>query len=159
LSSPWAPSLGYGLEGTAVADAGAVGVGATVTAGSNEPFGWSEGAAEAWSEAIGVGTWTSTRRALLRTSALDDRLLSCVEWLVGVYMDDVLDAERAYQQGNAFARWLSETYGEDVFARMAEVSHRRFHASWAAILREVTGEPARVTWGRWRGTLVADALA
>jgi hypothetical protein len=159
LASSWATTASYGVETTGSAGIGAVGVGATAIFGPNVPFGWSEGAAESWSAVAGVDAWSSPRSALLRASALHDRLLSWDEWLVSVDKGDVLDPERAYQQGNAFAGWLAAEYGEDVFVRMAEVARQRWHGSWARVLRAVTGEPARVTWGRWRGAVVGGALA
>ncbi|MEQ1507754.1 MAG: hypothetical protein ABMB14_36335, partial [Myxococcota bacterium] len=158
LAGALPPSASYGIALSSAID-GPVGVGSTVQLAPNEPYGWSEGAAEAWSAAIGVNRWTAGRAATLRTAALADRLVTFDEWWVSADKDDVLDAERVYQQGYAFARWLSDAYAVDVFAEMGAEAHRRYTPSWPALLARVTGEPARVVWARWRASVVAEAEA
>lgn len=159
LGAALAPTASYGIGGTAVQDLGPVGVGAAFTLGPNEPYGWSEGAAEYWSERIGVTRWSSGRAATLRTTVLADRLLDWDEWLVSADKNDTGDAERAYQQGYAFAAWLADEFGEDVFLALAQQAHRRYPASWSRRLEQVTEEPARISWARWRAQLGADVAA
>lgn len=153
------PTGSYGVDVGGTGERGGVGAGFAATFGPNEPFGWSEGAAEAWSEDAGVNTVTAPRAATVRTAALSGRLLGFDEWWVAADKDDTLDAERAYQQGYAFARWLRATYGEDVMARMGALARERYPLSWPRLLRRVTGEPARLVWARWRASAWADAAS
>jgi hypothetical protein len=153
------PSASYGLEGAGAIELGRLGVGLSVVAGPAEPYGWSEGAAELWSEPLGLTQPTPGRRATVHTSALEGRLLEWDELLVSVDKGDLLDAERAYQQGYAFARWLMEQTGRDVFLGVAESAGLRYPLSWTARFGEVAGEPARLLWARWRARAHADAVA
>ncbi|MCA9489080.1 MAG: PD40 domain-containing protein, partial [Myxococcales bacterium] len=157
-ASALAVSGSYGFEADATAEVGGAGLSVAVPVGPDEPYGWSEGAAEAWSEAIGVNRWDARREARLRTAALEGRLLEWDEWLVSLDKD-VGDAERAYQQGYAFARWLEGRFGEDVFARMAELAAERYPLDWGRLLRRATGEEPRLLWAAWRAEVTSEAVA
>ncbi|MEZ4236826.1 MAG: hypothetical protein R3F59_11870 [Myxococcota bacterium] len=152
------PTASYGLQLVAVGEGGGLGVAGAAVAAPNAPYGWSEGLAESWSEAVGVNRWSAGRAALLRTSALDDRLLDFDEWWVAADKGDVLDAERAYQQGYAFARWLQQETGEDVLGAVARRAGQRYPLDWARLLAGETGEPARISWARWRAAAYGEAL-
>jgi hypothetical protein len=153
------PSASYGLTFAGVAEAGGLGFSAVVPIWHNVPYGWSEGAAEWWSDRIGVNRWSAGRAALIRTSALEDRLLDYDEWWVSADKGDVLDAERAYQQGYAFARWLQERTDRDVMRAMGQAAGRRYPLDWGRLLSRETGEPPRITWARWRAAAYAEAAA
>ncbi|MCB9684065.1 MAG: hypothetical protein H6735_03355 [Alphaproteobacteria bacterium] len=156
-ASALAISGSYGFEADATAEVGGAGLSLAIPVGPDEPYGWSEGAAEAWSEGIGVNRWDARREARLRTAALEGRLLEWDEWLVSLDKDTG-DAERAYQQGYAFARWLERRFGEDVFARMAALSAERYPLDWGAVLRRATGEEPRSLWAAWRAEVTAEAV-
>jgi hypothetical protein len=153
------PSASYGLEGAGTAERGRLGAGASVVLAPIEPYGWSEGAAELWSDRLGLTRPSAGRHATVHTSALEGRLLDWDEWLVSVDKGDLLDAERAYQQGYAFARWLMERTGRDVFLEVAESTGLRYPLSWTARFGQVAGEPARQLWARWRASAHAEAAA
>lgn len=149
LAGPFAPTASTGIDIEGTVGAGASGMGFAVPVGARVPYGWSEGAAEAWSEAVGVNRATSERRAVLRTSALEGRLLGWDEWLAAPDDGDTFVAERATQQGWDFARWLAARGGRDVFAEMARSTSERWPGGWSRALARSTGAPARETWAEW----------
>ncbi len=158
-TSPFASSAGGGVEGVGVVELGGFAASLDLFAVHDVPYGLGEALAELGSEQAGVNAWDERREGLLLASALAGRLLSWDEWVVGADKGDVLDAERAYQQGYAFARWLREVHGEDVLRELADGAARRHRWSWAGVVREVTGVDARVLWARHRAHLLAEALA
>lgn len=112
------------------------GAGGRVELDHDRPYGWSEGVAEWISERAGVNTWTAERDAVLRVTALEDRWLTWAELQTPLEKGDFGDAERAYQQGYAFARWLAERYGPEVHGQVAAAKGLR---GWDGALAQVTG--------------------
>ncbi len=141
---PEALNLGVEVGGTLEGPWG--GAGLRVELDHDRPYGWSEGLAEWVSEQAGVNTWTPERDALLRSTALEGRWLSWAELQVDDDKDDLGDAERAYQQGYAFARWLAERYGDDVHARMLAAKGLR---GWDGALKAATGQRGAVLHARF----------
>ena len=66
----------FGVEVGGLVEDGANQIGVTLDVDDSVPHWWSEGAAEFWSERIGVNWWTTQRDVTLRTSARNGRLLS-----------------------------------------------------------------------------------
>ncbi len=156
ISSALAEVASGGFEVGSAAEIGSVGVGAQVTLAPNEPYWWSEGAAEYWSELAGVNTWSTGRDAELRVASQAGRLLDFDEWGVSQDKGDWGDPERAYQQGYAFARWLADRYGPDTFAELAWASRERYRPSWHRLLEQRTGVPARELFAQFRAEMNAD---
>jgi len=135
LRLPEALNLGVEVGGTLEGPWG--GAGLRVELDHDRPYGWSEGLAEWVSEQAGVNTWTPERDAWLRATALEGRFLSWAELQVDIDKDDLGDAERAYQEGYAFARWLADRYGPDVHRRMLAAKGVR---GWDGALKVATGQ-------------------
>ncbi|NCG21213.1 MAG: hypothetical protein GWP91_19560 [Rhodobacterales bacterium] len=133
LGTDWA-TQGRGSWGSA---------GIALTTAPNLPQWWSEGGAEYLASRVGVTWWSAGRAAGLRASVLDQRLLSWDELQVAQDKGDVMDGERAYQQGFAFFRWLELRYGSDLFAQMHRASALRLRTGSHAVLYELTGVHGR----------------
>jgi hypothetical protein len=129
----------YGVEIGGLAEDGANQLGFTLDVDDTVPHWFSEGAAEFWSERIGVNWWTSQRDMTLRTSARNGRLLSDREWEVAHRLDDWYDGERAYQQGYAFHRWFADRYGDAAWREVMARSGRRFQVDWERGVERVAG--------------------
>lgn len=121
--------------------------------GASEPFWWSEGGAEYWSDQTGYNWWTSSRDANIRTTVLEDRLLTYDEWVARMDKRDWGDGERGYQQGYSFGLYLRERFGDDIYARMSQESGKRWRAQWETIIEELTGVKAEQLYWDWRGYL------
>lgn len=136
----------YGFEVGSLGEVGPVSLGGRLVLGPNAPFWWSEGAAEYAAERAGFSAWGPARDRTLRAAARDDRLL---EWdALQREPETQADAERAYQQGYAFARWLDATHGRGTFDRIGRRAASRYRLDWDRLVRQVTGEPARVVHER-----------
>lgn len=138
LRLPEPLNLGLELGGTVEGPWG--GGGLRLEVDHDSPYGWSEGLAEWVSEQAGVNTWTPERDAWLRATALEGRFLTWAELQVDVDKDDLGDAERAYQEGYAFARWLAARYGPDVHRRTLAAKGLR---GWDGALAVATGRRGR----------------
>jgi hypothetical protein len=156
-ANPFANPVAYGVEAVGIAELGPLALAVDVFAVHDLPYGLAEGLAELASERAGVNAFDERRLGLVRASALAGRLLSWDEWRVGADKGDVLDAERAYQQGYHFARWLRSELGDGVLRDLAAEAARG--GGWARAFRRVTGEDGRTWWGRHRAHLLAEALA
>lgn len=131
----------YGLEVGGLADVDQHHLGGSIQILQDEPFWWSEGAAEYASEEAGVNWWTTSRAMTMRAMALEGRLLSRVEWRENKLLSGWFEAERAYQQGYAFHRWFARIYGHDAWLQVMTRSSRRFQVDWSSVYEKVSGEP------------------
>ena len=143
-----AETVNYGLELGIYGEQGVGLAGATATLGEREPYWWAEGGAEYLSERAGYNWWSTARDANLRMTVLSGNLLGWRELQVRADKDAWNDAERVYQQGYAFARWIDATHGVGTFASIAEEARRGF-GRWERAITEVLGEPGVEAWERF----------
>ncbi len=149
----------YGVEVGGLAEDGPNQLGVSFDLDDTDPHWWSEGAAEFWSERIGVNWWTSARDMTLRTTVRNGRLLSQQEWGVSHRLDDWYDGERAYQQGYAFHRWFAQRYGDDAWRTVMERAGRRFRLDWDRVVEEVAGESMKALKRAFEADMRAQADA
>jgi hypothetical protein len=135
----------YGERGPGLA-------GAKVTLTALEPYWWSEGGAEYLSERAGYNWWSTARDANLRMTVLSGSLLSWRELQVRADKREWNDAERGYQQGYAFARWIDETHGFGTFTEIAEEA-RKGLGRWDHAVAKVLGEPGDLAYARFENGL------
>ncbi len=126
---------------------------AEITIQDTDPFWWTEGGAEYWSDNTGYNWWTSARDANLRTTVLEDRLLTFDEWITRIEKRDWGDGERGYQQGYSFALYLRERFGDKTYAEFSKASSKRWRANWETIVEAVTGVPAKTLYDDWAAYL------
>lgn len=117
--------------------------------GASEPFWWSEGGAEYWSDRAGYNWWTTSRDATLRGAVLDDRMLTYEEWVTRDRRD-WFDGEHGYQAGYSFGLYLRERFGPDIYAELSKNSGKKFRFVWEDLLGDLTGVPPRELYADWR---------
>lgn len=115
----------------------------------NDPFYWTEGGAEYWSDNAGYNWWTPSRDMHIRTTVLEDRLLTYEEWQTRAQQFRWGDGERGYQQGYSFALYLRQRFGHETYARFALENAKGFRADWNSVIEDVTGVPAEQLYNDW----------
>ncbi|MGB0640747.1 MAG: hypothetical protein ACPGTU_15520, partial [Myxococcota bacterium] len=83
-----------------------VAVGGEMILGDSDSVFWTEGGAEYWSDNTGYNWWTSSRDQNIRTTVLEDRLLTYDEWHSRFGKWGWGDSERYYQQGYNFGLYI-----------------------------------------------------
>ncbi|MEE2750556.1 MAG: hypothetical protein VX519_03935 [Myxococcota bacterium] len=124
-------------------------VGGSVMLSDGAPFWWTEGGAEYWSDEADYNWWSSSRDHNIRTTVLEDRLLTYDEWGTRVEKRDFGDGERGYQQGYSIALYLRERFGPDIYAEFALASGERWRLEWEDVIKEVTGVEAETLYDDW----------
>ena len=124
-------------------------IGGEVGLVSSDPFWWSEGGAEFWSDETDYNWWTSSRDQNIRTTVLEERLLTYDEWGTRAEKRDWGDGERGYQQGYSIALYLRDRFGPEVFGQFALKSRERLRFEWEDVIYEVTGVEAETLYNDW----------
>lgn len=117
--------------------------------GNDEPFYWTEGGAEYWSDQAGYNWWTSSRDMHIRTTVLEDRLLTYDEWQTNQQSFRWGDGERGYQQGYSFGLYLRQRFGNETYNKFALQNAKGFRLDWNVVVEEVTGVPAETLYNDW----------
>lgn len=123
--------------------------GAEIFLMDGDPFYWTEGGAEYWSDTSGYNWWTPSRDMHIRTSVLEDRLLTFEEWSTRAQTFRWGDGERGYQQGYSFALYLRQRFGSDTYARFALEYAKGWRPEWNSVIEDVTGVPAKTLYDDW----------
>ncbi len=118
--------------------------------GNNEPWYWTEGGAEYWSDQSGYNWWTPARDRTIRMSVIEDRLLSWDEWKTVQQNHGWMDGERGYQQGYSFGLYLRERFGNETYNNFALENQKGFIYDWNDHLETVTGVPGPQLYDEWR---------
>ena len=117
--------------------------------------GWfAEGVAQYQVPGLGYETWDSHRDMILRTAALDDRLLSYNE--LGVFGKNSLGNEKVYDHGYAFVSYLAKTYGVDTFRKVSQNMKSFFRFSLDGALKKATGKKARDLYFDWTNEIRSE---
>ncbi|MFZ5476925.1 MAG: hypothetical protein ACOZNI_09145 [Myxococcota bacterium] len=114
-----------------------------------DPFYWTEGGAEYWSDTSGYNWWTPSRDMHIRTTVLEERLLTYDEWQTRAQQFRWGDGERGYQQGYSFALYLRQRFGSETYAKFALEHSKGWRPDWNSVIEDVTGIPARTLYDDW----------
>ncbi len=117
--------------------------------------GWfAEGVAQYQVPGLGYETWDSHRDMILRTAALDERLLSYNE--LGVFGKNSLGNEKVYDHGYAFVSYLAKNYGVDTFRKVSQNMKNFFRLSLDGALKKATGKKACDLYLDWTNEIRAE---
>lgn len=129
-----------------------VDTGVEIFIGDGDSVFWTEGGAEYWSDNAGWNWWTASRDMNIRTTVLEDRLLSYDEWHTrdgkrgpGRWNDH----ERYYQQGYHFGQYLRQRFGDDTYARFALEYGKAWRPVWESVIEDVLGVDAETLYNDW----------
>ena len=123
--------------------------GAEINIMDGDPFYWTEGGAEYWSDNAGYNWWTPSRDMHIRTTVLEERLLSYDEWQTRAQTFRWGDGERGYQQGYSFALYLRQRFGPDTYNQFALEAAKGWRPDWNVVIEKVTGVPAKQLYDDW----------
>lgn len=125
--------------------------GAEVVIADSDSVFWTEGGAEYWSDNTGYNWWSSSRDTFIRTTVLQDRLITYDEWHTRAGKSTWwMDAERYYQQGYSFGQYLRQRFGEQTYNKFAiRNGERGWRLQWETVVEEVTGVDAETLYNDW----------
>ena len=126
-----------------------IALGGEMILGDSDSVFWTEGGAEYWSDNTGYNWWTSSRDQNIRTSVLEDRLLTYDEWHSRFGKWGWGDSERYYQQGYNFGLYIRQRFGDETFARFAIEHGRRWRWEWVTVIKDVLGISAEELYDDW----------
>lgn len=109
----------------------------------DEPFFWTEGGAEYYSDESGYNWWTPSRDQHIRTTFLEERAMSYDEWVTVQQSLRWGDGERGYQQGYTFALWLRQKFGHETYMKFGLENAKSRKGDWLKNIEKVTGEDPR----------------
>ena len=133
--------------------------GASMMIGNNEPWYWTEGGAEYWSDQSGYNWWTPARDRTIRMSVLEERLLSWDEWKTVQQQHGWWDGERGYQQGYSFGLYLRQRFGNETYNQLALENQKGFTFDWNDHLLTVTGVSGPQLYEDWRAFVTESYTA
>ena len=90
----------------------------------------------------------SHREMILRDRVMTGHLLSLSE--MNVFGKNSIGNESSYNQGFAFVRFLAQSYGDTVVARLADAAGSPLTVSFNQAIRKATGESAATIYQRWK---------
>ena len=147
-------SLSEGMQGVSIGGLYSDGInnsdtGVSMFVMGSEPFWWTEGGAEYWSDNTGYNWWSSSRDMNIRMTVLEDRLLTFDEWVSRVDKREWGDGERGYQQGYSMALYLRERFGDETYARFAIEYGKGWRPNWETVIEDVLGIDAETLYYDW----------
>jgi len=118
-----------------------------------DPWFWTEGGAEYYTDVAGINTWTSNREMRMRMDTLEDMLLNFDD--MGDYMgsNGGFDGNRHYLSGYSFALYLEERFGEGVYQSFAlNREESGWTPNWLAVIEEtlnISADELHADWVAW----------
>jgi Tol biopolymer transport system component len=141
--------INYGNAGSSLNHSS---IGIEIPIGDSDSVWWVEGGAEFWSGSTNVNWWTSARDRTVRSSVLEDRLLTYPEWQtrMGKSQTGWNEGERYYQGGHSFALYIRERFGHRVFAQFALEYGKAWRPSFETVVEDVTGVDSETLYYDWK---------
>lgn len=128
---------------------------ATIIPFTSQPNWFAEGVAQHESELSGYDAWDSHRDMLLRSAALNGKLLSYDR--MGTFTGTSLEYELGpYTQGFAFVRYLASRYGDSAIVRLWAENSRMHRQTLSGSMERVLGRDAESVWQEWKNTITAQ---
>lgn len=128
---------------------------ATIIPFTSQPNWFAEGVAQYESEFSGYDAWDSHRDMLLRTAALNDKVLSYDR--MGTFAGTSLEYELGpYTQGFAFVRYIASRYGDNAIVRLWAENARIHRQTLSGSMEHVLGTDAQTVWTDWKNGITAQ---
>jgi hypothetical protein len=115
------------------------------------PTWFAEGVAQYQSPSKRFDYRDSHREMILRDRAMTGHLLNLDE--MSVFGKNSIGNESAYNQGYAFVRFLTRTYGDSIVRDMAIQAASPLTLNFNSVLKKTTGVPADSTFRLWKNYL------
>lgn len=128
---------------------------ATIIPFTQQPNWFAEGVAQYESEFSGFDAWDSHRDMLLRTAALDNKLLGYDR--MGTFAGTSLQYELGpYTQGFAFVKYLAAKYGDGAIIRLWAENSRLHRQTLSASMERVLGKDGHELWEDWKNSITSQ---
>jgi len=115
------------------------------------PSWFAEGVAQYQIPGLKYDTWDTHRDMLLRTAALDNKLLTFNE--MGVFGKKSLGNEKVYNHGYAFVSYLVHEYGLETVRHMTRNMKGLFTYTFDGAMKKATGKSARQLYADWTSAI------
>ncbi|MBU1100988.1 MAG: biopolymer transporter Tol [Bacteroidetes bacterium] len=122
--------------------------------GINVPAWFAEGSAQYMRKEFEYEDWDTHRDMILRSYALEDKMLSWNE--MGVFSKTSLGSESVYNSGFALTRYISQKYGEDKIRDLSKQLGSPFNFTMNAAVKEVLGIEGSELYDEWSEYLKDD---
>jgi len=120
----------------------------------NMPAWFAEGTAQYMREEFNYDNWDSHRDMILRSYALDNKMLTWNE--MGVFSKTSLGSESVYNSGFALTRYIAQKYGEeklkDITYKLGKFSNFTIDAAF----EDVLGKDGNEIYDEWSSFLKSD---
>lgn len=124
---------------------------ATVFAGTGDPWFWTEGGAEYYTDVAGINNWTANRDMRMRMDVLEDTSLNFGDMQDYYGSNGGFDGNRHYLSGYSFALYLEERFGEGVYQSFAlKRSEQGWSPNWMGVIEDVLNVSADDLYEDWQ---------
>ncbi len=120
----------------------------------NMPAWFAEGTAQYMRKEFNYDNWDSHRDMILRSYALDNKMLTWNE--MGVFGKTSLGNESVYNSGFALTRYLAQKYGEDKLREITYKLGKLSNFTIDAAFKDVLGKNGDQIYSEWSSFLKAD---
>ncbi|HKP95276.1 MAG TPA: hypothetical protein VJ385_05920 [Fibrobacteria bacterium] len=128
---------------------------ATIIPFTHQPNWFAEGVAQYESELSGYDAWDSHRDMLLRTAAMENKLLGYDR--MGTFVGTSLEYELGpYTQGFAFVRYIAARYGDPAIIKLWADNARIHRQTLSGAMERVLGKDAQTVWTDWKNAVTAQ---
>lgn len=120
----------------------------------NIPAWFAEGTAQYMRKEFNYDNWDSHRDMILRSYALDNKMLTWNE--MGVFSKTSLGNESVYNSGFALTRYIAQKYGEDKLREITYKLGSTFNFTIDAAFKQVLGKSGLEIYDEWSSYLKQD---
>lgn len=120
----------------------------------NMPAWFAEGTAQYMRKDFDYDNWDSHRDMILRSYALDDKMLTWNE--MGVFGKTSLGNESVYNSGFALTRYIAQKYGEDKLKEITNALGKFGNFTIDAAFSDVLGKDGNEIYTEWKNFLRED---
>lgn len=120
----------------------------------NVPAWFAEGTAQYMRKEFNYDNWDSHRDMILRSYALDNKMLTWNE--MGVFGKTSLGNESVYNSGFALTKYIAQKYGEDKLGKITKALGNFWNFTVDAAFEDVLGKDGNEIYDEWSSFLKSD---